>query len=77
MTTGERVRAIRRARGWSQLELASRAGCASSTVSAAERGPSSERLWCRLAEALGVERAALGDDVWCEAAVLVIRGAKP
>ena len=63
MTTGERVRHLRRARGWSQATLAAHANYSAQHVSAAECGrESSERLWCALARALGVTREDLASD---------------
>jgi transcriptional regulator with XRE-family HTH domain len=38
VTTGHRIRAARRALGWTQVELAERAGTDRSTVSRAETG---------------------------------------
>lgn len=76
MTTGQRVRAIRQARGWSQLELAKRAGYLAAYVSAAEVGDASgERLWQRLADALEVPRETLACDDEVRLAAVTIRGA--
>ncbi len=59
------VRALREARGWSQSELARRAGLHSTTVSLIESGrqkPYAVQVE-KLAAALGVEPAALLEDV--------------
>ena len=70
MTTGERVRHLRRARGWSQATLAAMANYSAQHVSAAACGRErSERLWCALARALGVTREDLASDPATERAV--------
>jgi transcriptional regulator with XRE-family HTH domain len=61
---GERVRAIRRSREWSQLDFASRTGLGRPKVSEIESGKHNltlEALW-RLADALEVHWADLIDD---------------
>jgi transcriptional regulator with XRE-family HTH domain len=54
---GERVRTLRRERGWSQSELGSRANLGYQAVSDIERGIKTPRLESRkaLADALGVD----------------------
>jgi transcriptional regulator with XRE-family HTH domain len=58
---GGRVRALRAARGWSQMELGHRAGRHFSFVSSIERGERNVTLLTllQLAEALGVDPAVL------------------
>ncbi len=52
------VKAARAGRGWSQAELATRAGCALPTVGRLERGLGVGRTWPKIAAALGLDDAA-------------------
>ena len=60
---GERVRAIRKARGWTIAELAERTGLAISTISKMERGTISLTYdrFMRLAQGLGLDVGELFD----------------
>lgn len=57
---GERIRELREAKGWTQLELAKRAGVTPQSVSRWEQGQSNPRLdqLTRVAEALDVDLSA-------------------
>lgn len=64
MTIGERVRAAREAKGWTQWELTKAANVQVMTISGIELGrhqPTVQTL-CRLAKGLGVEVGELLDD---------------
>ncbi|MBN2492476.1 MAG: helix-turn-helix transcriptional regulator [Planctomycetes bacterium] len=60
---GQRVRALRTARGWSQEQLAFEAGLDRTYVGGVERGERNLALVniCRLAQALGITPADLMD----------------
>jgi transcriptional regulator with XRE-family HTH domain len=59
LTQGERVRLLRRRRGWTQRELAERAGVTHTTIVRLERGGSDPNISTirKVAEALGVSPA--------------------
>ena len=62
-TVGDRVRAARRARGWTLADLAERVGCGKSWLSQIENGrrghPPSEELLRRIERAMGMEGGEL------------------
>lgn len=60
-TVGSQVRLLRKARDWSQTELAERLGCKQTVISLMERGtkPPSEDMIKRLAEVFVVDVAAI------------------
>ena len=64
MTTGELIRQLRKARGWTQEELAHRCGYSGKSVickvEAAERPGNTEKIK-KIADALGVSPASLVD----------------
>ncbi len=63
MSAGERIKAVRKARGWSQRELARRIGVSAMAVSKWENGtvePDTSRL-CAIAEVTGVKAAWFWD----------------
>lgn len=60
-TVGSQVRLLRKARDWSQTELAERLGCKQTVISLLERGKKqSDDMLKRLAEVFEVEFAAFG-----------------
>jgi HTH-type transcriptional regulator/antitoxin HipB len=63
-TAGEKVRYERRARGWTQEELAAKAGIALASVSRIETGHNEPRITSlrRIAKAFGLEPRDLLDD---------------
>jgi transcriptional regulator with XRE-family HTH domain len=68
-TAGASAAAYRRALGWSQKELADRAGISQPAVSAIETGvaPLQRAVWKALASGFGVVPEALGTGEWLEA----------
>ncbi|MFD5848347.1 helix-turn-helix domain-containing protein [Streptomyces chartreusis] len=61
---GDRIRAERQARGWSQTELGRRAGMGLATVKRLENGETSLRGFVRACRALGVPADHLLSDQW-------------
>ena len=61
---GDRIRAERQARGWSQNQLGSRAGLGLNTVKRLESGTASLRVFAQACHAMGLEMGYVLSSLW-------------